>query len=100
MLLLRSLLVSLIVVFTTAAWAEDKTSFRFSFGAAAPDATQVTADTAYTAERGYGFDLNTNPSAGKPFFFSVRVPEGNYAVTVTLGDPAGESDTTVKVEAR
>src|SRR5207237_9119949 len=33
-------------------------------------------------------------------FFSVKVPEGNYRVTVTLGDAAGESTTTVKAELR
>jgi lysophospholipase L1-like esterase len=32
--------------------------------------------------------------------FSVKVPEGNYAVSVVLGDPSTESDTTVKAEQR
>ena len=36
----------------------------------------------------------------KPFLFSVKVPEGNYRVTVTLGDAAGESLTTIKAELR
>jgi hypothetical protein len=36
-----------------------------------------------------------------PFYFSVRVPEeGNYRVTVTLGDPAADSVTTIKAELR
>jgi len=35
-----------------------------------------------------------------PFFFSVAVPEGNYRVTVVLGDPEGESTTTIKAELR
>ena len=39
-------------------------------------------------------------TSGKPFFFSLDVPEGNYNVTVTLGDPSAESITTVKAEAR
>ncbi len=39
-------------------------------------------------------------TSDKPFLFSVKVPEGNYDVTVTLGDPEGESVTTVKAESR
>ena len=39
--------------------------------------------------------------ANPPFYFSVRVPEeGNYKVTVQLGDPAAASVTTVKAELR
>jgi len=33
-------------------------------------------------------------------FFSVALPEGNYLVTVTLGDAQGESTTTIKAELR
>ena len=39
-------------------------------------------------------------TSDKPFLFSVAVPEGSYQVTVTLGDPQGESRTTVKAEIR
>ncbi|MET3436122.1 rhamnogalacturonan acetylesterase [Sphingomonas sp. 1185] len=35
-----------------------------------------------------------------PHLFSVAVPPGNYAVTVTLGDSARASDTTIKAESR
>lgn len=35
-----------------------------------------------------------------PYLFSVAVPPGNYALTVTLGDPARASDTTIKAESR
>jgi hypothetical protein len=34
--------------------------------------------------------------SSKPFCFSVAVPEGNYRVTVTLGDPTADAITTVK----
>jgi beta-galactosidase len=92
--------------------------FRFDFGPgpAAPGFTRVTAADSYTGERGYGFDLGTSPecldrggsdalrrdlcTGDRPFFFSVAVPEGNYRVTLTLGDPAGASATTVKAESR
>jgi lysophospholipase L1-like esterase len=96
-----------------------KTSFKFSFGPgkAAPGYTQVLPDMEYNKDRGFGFEpgaavagvdrggndpLHSHFITGdKPFFFSVRVPEeGNYRVTATLGDPAGESTTTIKAELR
>jgi lysophospholipase L1-like esterase len=62
----------------------------------------------YSRETGYGFEPGSTPtinpsgfvSSDKPFYFSIAEPEGNYKVTVTLGDLAGESDTTVKAELR
>ena len=95
-----------------------KTTQRFDLGPGkvAPGLVQVSPATAYSRELGYGFDLGTKPEAvdrggddplrgdfctsDKPFFFSVALPEGNYDVTVTLGDLAGESTTTVKAESR
>src|SRR5579863_10367858 len=77
-----------------------KTRFQFSFGPgkAPPGYTRVSPETAYTKERGYGFDLGSKVTAvdrggddmrrggfctsDKPFFFSVAVPEGNYSVAV------------------
>lgn len=75
--------------------------FKFDFGAGrgAAGATVVTADAVYTVEKGHGFDLGTKPGTDTPFFFSVAVPEGNYRVTVTLGDAAGETDTTIRSES-
>src|SRR5580700_102794 len=74
---------------------------RFAFSPGAPlGYTQVTPDAAYTAATGYGFDLNTTPAGGKPFFFSVNEPEGNYRVTLQLGDAFAACITTVKAESR
>ena len=39
-------------------------------------------------------------TSDKPFLFSVKLPEGNYRVTVTLGDASGRSNNTVKAEMR
>jgi lysophospholipase L1-like esterase len=92
-------------------------SFKFDFGGrAAPGYTAVKPTTVYSKESGFGFDLGTAPTAvgqpggdplhdgfvtsDKPFFFSVNVPEGNYRVTVTLGDAQADSVTTVKSESR
>jgi lysophospholipase L1-like esterase len=63
----------------------------------------------YSAERGYGFEAGATLKAGAgsvtaekpPFYFSARVPgEGNYLVTVTLGDREAATVTTVKAELR
>jgi lysophospholipase L1-like esterase len=97
-------------------------SYNFSFGSqtAVPGATQVLATTVHSDNQEYGFEpgaeitcVDRSASANaqsdaprgfctsdKPFFFSVNVPEGDYDVTFTLGDPQGESVTTVKAESR
>jgi lysophospholipase L1-like esterase len=65
--------------------------------------TAVSPSTIYSAEIGYGFDLGTHPDFGKenkPFYFSVKVPEGNYLVTLKLGDPKQATASTVKAESR
>src|SRR5947199_2922633 len=54
----------------------------------------------FTSDRGHGFDLNTQPDGDKPWFFSVKLPEGNYNVTLVLGDANEPSLTTVKAESR
>lgn len=70
----------------------------------------------YSDELGYGFEPGVLISevarkkgdalgcdyvtSGTPFKFSVKLPEGNYKVTVTLGDTKGTSETTIKSEQR
>jgi len=51
---------------------------------------------------GYGYDFNTVPNKdGKqPFFFSMRVPDGNYKVTLTFGNRKRAAETTVRAESR
>lgn len=72
---------------------------------------------AYNAETGYGYDLlpppvsagspaglSTKRSSGKtanaPFYFSVKVPDGNYRVSVTIGAKKKAAETTVRAEGR
>jgi lysophospholipase L1-like esterase len=92
--------------------------FKFDFGPGKPrdGYVHVSPETVYSSERGYGFDFGAKPvgvdrggddpltggfvtAAEPPFFFSVKVPEGNYRITVTLGDAQGESRTTIRTEA-
>lgn len=77
---------------------------------------RVQPEAVYSEQIGYGYHYQTKVSvvnqtnqqlqsysfttADQPFYFSVRVPEGNYKVTLTLGDLCKESETTVKAESR
>jgi lysophospholipase L1-like esterase len=54
----------------------------------------------YSEARGFGFEPGPAPNSGQTFYFSFAVPEGNYRVTVELGDPKSESTTTIKAELR
>jgi lysophospholipase L1-like esterase len=54
----------------------------------------------YSKETGNGLEPDFPMSHDKPFFFSVAVPEGNYRVTVTLGDRELASENTVYAELR
>lgn len=89
-------------------WAGEQNSFRFQFGTnqAQPGWTSVAMTNQYAPETGFGFENFTSLGAGRdfvasdqPFSFSVRLPEGNYRVTVSLGSTT-ESETTIKAEAR
>jgi len=78
----------------------DKT-YRFAFGLGKPPAGYTAAgNAAYSASRGYGFEAATQPGGTAPFYFSVDLPEGNYQVTLTLGDDKVPATTTVKAELR
>lgn len=65
--------------------------------------TVLPAET-YNKERGYGFDLGqpapTSAKSVNPFYFSVKVPDGNYRVTLTLGNDKRSAVTTVRAESR
>lgn len=75
--------------------------FAFDFsGEKQRGAIAVSPAVVYGQHSGYGYDLATQPGDGQPFFFSVDVPEGNYLVTVVLGDPEKPACTTVKSESR
>lgn len=94
-----------------------QTSFKFDFGT---DRTEngfipITSTSKFDKKIGYGFmdisglksvDNGGNALTGdfitsdKPFYFSVAIREGNYNITLNLGDTKGTSETTVRVENR
>lgn len=90
--------------------ASANTAWKFACGAGKTHSgiTRLTATSLYGKESTSGFDLGTTPSSftttscvgDKPFFFSVAVPEGNYRVTLELGDKQSASVDTVKAESR
>jgi len=96
----------------------NQTTWKFDFGPGkvAKGYLQVLANTTYSKEIGYGFEPGAKVTcldrsgkdalrsdfcaSNQPFYFSVALPEGNYDVTVTLGDAQEETTTTVKAELR
>ncbi len=85
-----------------AALALPAQTYKYNFGSGTPSPSDT-----YTKERGYGFDLGTQPAkitggvaSDKSFFFSVAVPEGNYHVLAVIGDPNAACVTTIKAESR
>lgn len=116
-MLCLNLLPCLALVTATAAFATTPLKFDLGSGSAAPGYTPVSAETVFASDRGYGFEPGSSVenvvrdgndalrsdfvTCAKPFHFTARVPqEGNYRVTVTLGDAQAESTTTIKAELR
>jgi lysophospholipase L1-like esterase len=110
--------VSIAVIINSNISAQQKTSFKFSFNPAKaiPGYVQVNPGTQYSPATGYGFDFGTEPRAvdrggkkaltdgfvtsDKPFFFSVKLPEGNYNIDILTGDLKEEALTTIRAESR
>ena len=119
-LMSRTTAMLLAVAFCVTARAQTtQPSYKLDFGAgpAIDGYSKVQPNMSYTKDRGYGFEpgavvqaVDRGPNgatkkgdfitSAKPFQFSVLAPEGNYQVTVTLGDPQGPSATTIKAEIR
>ena len=80
-------------------------SYQFDFSEkkkAEKGVIQISSDSIYPCEGGYGYDFLPAPvkKSNEPFFFSVDVPDGNYLVTVTLGNARKAGSTTVRAESR
>src|SRR4051794_15140697 len=82
-------------------------NFQFASDHVSSGFTPVPASAVYSKEAGFGFEpgaalvtAGAAVTSTQPFLFSVKVPEGNYRVTVTLGDPTADAITTVKAETR
>ena len=98
-------------------YSNAQTSFKFDFGPGPvqPGYIAVTGS-GYSDTTGYGFEFSselvgwankgTDPlrddyiSCSKPFYFSVKLPEGNYNVKVIIGDKKRKTSVTIKAECR
>ena len=57
----------------------------------------------YTTESGFGYDILPAPTkqrSNEPFYFSVKVDDGNYRIKVELGSKKRVGETTVRAEGR
>ena len=103
MLRKQSSLALLLLVAAAASAQSWDFDFSGSKSKAAASATFVSLTDHYSSGTDYGFDFIASPSklgAAEPFFFSVRVPDGNYRVSVTLGSRRRAASTTVRAESR
>lgn len=107
-----------LAVFTLSSAHAASTGLKFDFGPGKvePGFTQVQPTNLYSKEIGWGFEPGADVmgidrggtnllqadfcTSTKPFYFSAALPEGNYQVTVTLGDAKGGSTNTIKAELR
>lgn len=107
-----------IFLFTFLANIASAQFFKFDFGSGTPanGYTKVIPDSKFSYAAGFGFNDGSKLRAvkrkgsdilkddyitsDKPFYFSVKIPEGNYDVKIILGDKEGTSATTVRAENR
>lgn len=93
-------------------------TWKFSFGEgnAKTGYTHIPGITSWSDEKGFALLADKAPvtvtrkskngrkesflTSDQPFGLVISAPEGRYEVTVTLGDPEGISETTVKAESR
>lgn len=109
--------VGLLMLFICSLMFGQQTAFKFDFGGNRVENgfIPITPTSKFDKKTGYGFmdisglqavDRGGNALTGdfitsnKPFYFSVAIPEGNYDITLNLGDTKGTSETTVRVENR
>jgi hypothetical protein len=81
--------------------------WKLTCSTAAHGSERPLAHTRYGGEQPFGFDLAASPriedgacTSDRAFFVSAAEPDGDYRVTVTLGNPQASATTTVKAEAR
>jgi lysophospholipase L1-like esterase len=111
-------LLLLLVLGTGFAQTNNNNTMLFDFGNGKPAKgyIKVGANTNFNYQTGYGFTA-VSPivsvdrggkdllradycTSDQPFYFSVKLPEGNYDVTLILGDKNDTSFTTVRAESR
>lgn len=106
----------LFIFFGLVGYSQISHHFYFGKNATDPKYIPVIAETIFNYQTGYGFSQgsmvktvvrqNKNPltktfiTSDHPFYFSVKLPDGNYDVKLVLGDAEGSSAITVRAENR
>ena len=98
----KAILMSVLAATISVAQAQ---TFDFDFTGKAKksgNTVTVTPKNVYNDAAGYGYDIIPawDGRSAKPFYFSVKVPDGNYKVTVTLGSNKKNGMTVVRAESR
>ena len=113
---MKQFVLPLLLCVATGAANAQRYKFDFGTGKKIKGYTSVTPATQFSYETGYGFNAGSELqsvdrggkatvnsdyiTSSKPFYFSVKLPDGNYDVKVILGDAKGTSATTVRAECR
>jgi lysophospholipase L1-like esterase len=96
-----------VVLAAGAATLSAQTGYKFDFSGGQPVAgwIAISPTNVYSTDPGYGFEPGAvvggsgAATSDQPFYFSAKLPEGNYRVTAVLGGKA-DATTTVKAELR
>lgn len=90
---MRKTILLLTALASTAVWSQTKETFEYDMTLQLP---------MYSAETGYGYDVIDAPDGKtlKPFYFSQKLDDGNYKVTVVLGSKKQAGNTVVRAESR
>lgn len=102
---MKALIFTILAILAAVPLVAQQRAKEFNFGSEKPET--------YTQERGYGFEpdaqvtcsggtskTNGSCTSDRPFYFSARVSEGNYRVTVRFGHTDFATAPVVKAEIR
>lgn len=107
----------ILLLLTAGRIAGQNAVWRFDFGDGKPAKgwTSVRSNTIFDRKTGYGWSHGSTPvpvdrggdaltgdfiTSSSPLYFSMALPEGNYRVSVIVGDRKGISSTIVRAECR
>ncbi len=99
---MKKLFTTLLMGLVTSTLSAQTYLFDFSGQKKVPQgAIRITTDMRLTSDNDYGYDLMpVSPDEKSTRFFSVRVPDGNYRITATLGSKRRAGVTTLRAESR
>ncbi len=100
MIMYRRIITIIVLIAATALSLSAQTSYKFTFDGRNRNAIHLTPADTFNVERSYGYDFVKTAAGSKSTFLSVAVPDGNYRVSVTLGNKRKAGSTTVRAESR